>query len=134
MITKIAECKVGADNTELEHYFDKSISHDWCGPTVKIKNIELFAEFLIRAVGYSKSGGPLSLSTGVSIIAKVTDEKGRTIEKRSSLESLRERFEEKAYKRGAYLIGWGEEQADIQLNDIGKSLLSGVIAQSPVVY
>lgn len=125
MKINIGSCTVGEDTVELESRFDKNIPHDWCGPQVKIKSITLDAEFSIGALGRSNQDDLLTIHPTVSVIAVITDEKDRTIEKRLTVDKLKERFEEKAYERGNFLVGWGANNP-IHLNENGKALLAGV--------
>lgn len=123
MNIKIAIANVSSDCKELSHYFDKSIPHDWCGEKVSIKSIQFNLQMRVAAMSYSKDSSILA-TVGTTIVAIITDENNRTIERQMNLD----RF--KSYvKDGSYSCGWHEGRNKILLNDAGLSLVQGIAAQ-----
>lgn len=129
MLIHIGNCLVHETTKELDYYFDKSQSHSWIGPTVKIKSIDFKLEANIGAMSYSKES-PLTASVGFSIVAIISDENERIIEKRMTPKQFKDRFNKKAYQHGSYLIGWSEGENKIVLNEVGESFMKGLAVNS----
>lgn len=129
MMVHIGHAEVHETTRELDYYFDKSQPHDWCGPKVSIKSIDFKLVADVNAAGYSKSS-KITFNVGVSVVAVISDQNGRIIEKKMSVKNFKERFESNAYMPGSYLIGWSEGENKIVLNDLGKSFIKGVAVQT----
>jgi hypothetical protein len=131
MLLHIGHCEVDKTTRELDYYFDKSQGHSWTGPTVLIKSIEFKLNVEVNASGYSKDSGIMA-NVGYNVIAIITDEKGRVIEKSMKARQFKERFKKRAYQQGCYLIGWSEGENKIILNEIGQAFMRGAGAQASV--
>lgn len=129
MMLHIGSCTVHESTRELEYYFNKSMGHSWTGPTVAIKSIDFKLTAEVNAVIHSKNSNIVA-NVGFSVIAVITDENGRIIERQISSKNFKKRFDKNSYKSGSYLIGWSEGENKIVLNEIGESFIRGVADQA----
>lgn len=129
MMLHIGNCTVHESTRELEYYFNKSMGHSWTGPKVAIKSIDFKLKAEVNAVIRSKNSNIVA-NVGFSVIAVITDENGRIIERQISSKNFKERFDKNSYQSGSYLIGWSEGENKIVLNEIGESFIRGVADQA----
>ena len=124
MSITIGQAKIAYQCRELEHYFDKNISHSWSGPTTFIKSIIFVLDMDVNAIIASKSSG-VTANVNFSVRAVITDQYDRIIERHMSVPKFKE-----SYERGSYSCGWHDEPNQIELNQEGQSLMIGTFAQA----
>lgn len=126
MRTKIGQASLHFTTRELAWHFepkDTRGGHDWCGPTVAIKSIDFFLQTEVNAMVTSKDG--LYANVGFSVLALITDEHGRMIEKPIGLSKFKEDV-----RRGSYSCGWHDGPNKIELNEIGIAMMAKVGVQT----